>query len=192
MRSDAEILLESLDRQKLDYTFYELADMHALRLEHQPPGFDPGEIEQLVYKRHQRFGRGADRLDIGLLLLRQGRKGKQPGHPDHPTHGRTDLMTDRGQQPRLCKARLLGALPGVNERRFALLALGDVPRDGEMARPALVIVQVDFGPDNPPQALSRMDYPFSPAAFTAPAGRGWNIDTKFRQCLADKLFGFTF
>src|SRR5690606_19497074 len=52
--------------------------------------------------------------------------------------------------------------------------------------------QVDFGPDKPPQALSRMDYPFSPAAFTAPAGRGWNIDTKFRQCLADKLFGFTF
>ena len=98
------------------------AEVEGCALELHAPGFDLGEVEDVVDDREQRLAARAD--DLGRLALLRVELGaqQQPAHPDHRIHRRADLVAHGGEEDALrlrCQLRLLAcALELADEPRL--------------------------------------------------------------------------
>ena len=82
-------------------------EMDLLQLE--LPGFDLGEVQDVVDQPEERLGGRPDRVREPSLLRRELRAQEELGHPDHAVHGRADLVAHVRQELRLGLVRLLRA-----------------------------------------------------------------------------------
>ena len=158
MAADADALGIGARGEQLDDVVGDLAQRNRLRLELEAAGLDLGIVEQVLDQRQQRAGRRRNGADIGVLLGRQLGVGQQLGHAHDAVHRRADLVADGGEEARFRLARELGALAGVDQRRFGALARGDVAGDGAVRdRVADLVAHRQLDPGEPADAVRRAD-----------------------------------
>jgi hypothetical protein len=140
MAAKADILGEGARRQEFDDVVGDLAHRHWLRFGIEAAGLDLGIVEQILDQRQQCAGRGRDGADIGPLFGREIGVRQQPGHAHDAVHRRADLVADGGEEARFGLTCIFGSLTGGNQRRFGVLAGGDVAGDGAMRGAAVLLV----------------------------------------------------
>ncbi|MCY1530365.1 hypothetical protein D9M68_655490 [compost metagenome] len=71
-------------------------ELHVVQLD--LPGFELGNVENLVDQRQQFVTRAVDGLHVVTLFDRQGRVEQQFGHAQHAVHWCADFVTDLGEE----------------------------------------------------------------------------------------------
>ena len=119
--------------QQLEHVFHRDVELEVGPLEVELAGLYLGEVQDIVDDRQERFPGPAYHLGVLSLLGGQPRVQQEPGHADDAVHGRTDLVTHRGEKSALGATRLFGdgtrfagGVRGPRHLRFGLLQLGDV------------------------------------------------------------------
>ena len=95
-------------------------------LEVQLAGLDLGEVQDVVDDGQERVARGADRLDVLALFLRDARVQEQARHADDPVHGGADLVAHVRQELALERGGAQGRVAGLGEFFLNALPLGDL------------------------------------------------------------------
>ena len=96
-----------------------------------PPRFDLGEVKNVIDDGKERPGTGANGFEKTKLLRAQVRLEEELGHPHDGVHGRSDLVTDRGQEFTFQSAVFLGLRFCDLEGALRVLASGDIRFDGD-------------------------------------------------------------
>ena len=98
---ELESLAGGLLGQQAERCVHKLAQRERVDFEPQLPGFDLGEVEDVVEGGHQGFGGELHAVGIVPLLQVKARVEQQLGHPDDTVHRRTDLVAHVGEKLRL-------------------------------------------------------------------------------------------
>ena len=132
-----EILLLRPRRDQRRHVLDRLGKRERRRIEHQLPGVDLREVEDVVDDGEQRVARLDDDLGEGLLLGIEFGPGEQLGHAEHAVHRRADLVAHIGEELGLGAVGQHGPALRLLQLLLALLLLGHVDRRAEQIERAV-------------------------------------------------------
>ena len=85
--------------QKLRHPHQQVLQTHGARLQVQSPGFELGQVQDVVHQGQQVLATQLQGIQIGALGVVQGGFRQQSGHAQDPVQGGPDLVAEGGQRP---------------------------------------------------------------------------------------------
>ena len=126
---DFDLLALRARRQQFDRRLDQLHEIERLLFEVELAGFDLGEIENFLDQGQQHVAGSLHRLDVALLLRRQGRVAQQAGHAEDAVQRRADFMRDHRQEAALGLIGGLRFFTRFRERALCAYARRDIAAD---------------------------------------------------------------
>ena len=132
-----EILLLRPRRDQCRHVLDRLRECEGRRIEHELPGVDLREVEDVVDDCEQRVAGFDDDLGEGLLLGIEFRPGEKFGHAKHAVHRRPDLVAHIGEEFGLGAVGKHGPALRLLQLPLALLLFRHVDRRAEQIERAV-------------------------------------------------------